>query len=125
LRDSTRARLDAMHAAYRDHTARLGRVPAPLELDVLSAGPETYLALRTRLPPDQGLLTYYPIVHRDWAWDGDENAVSLDLVRDALDGRAPGRTLVLGAGAGRLAYDVHRHLAPAATIALDFNPLLV
>jgi hypothetical protein len=31
---------------------------------------------------------------------------------------------VLGAGAGRLAYDLHMRTASAATIALDFNPLL-
>jgi hypothetical protein len=33
--------------------------------------------------------------------------------------------LVLGAGAGRLAYDIHMQLAPATTVALDFNPMLL
>jgi len=32
---------------------------------------------------------------------------------------------VLGAGAGRLAYDLHMHTAATATVALDFNPLLM
>jgi hypothetical protein len=32
--------------------------------------------------------------------------------------------LVLGAGAGRLAYDLHQTLRPALTVAVDLNPLL-
>ena len=32
--------------------------------------------------------------------------------------------LVLGAGAGRLAYDVHMQTTARTTVALDFNPLL-
>ena len=33
--------------------------------------------------------------------------------------------LVLGAGAGRLAYDLHQALKPPLTVALDFNPLFL
>src|SRR5690606_6141219 len=73
---------------------------------------------------DQGLLTYYGNVHRDWAWGDEENDASLEIVRDVLGGAATERVLVLGAGAGRLAYDVHQKLAPRLTVALDFNPLL-
>jgi ubiquinone/menaquinone biosynthesis C-methylase UbiE len=36
-----------------------------------------------------------------------------------------GDVLVLGAGAGRLAYDVHTNIDCSSTTALDFNPLLV
>ncbi len=36
-----------------------------------------------------------------------------------------GRTLVLGAGGGRLAYDLHAATDAEITVALDFNPLLV
>src|SRR5690606_3628478 len=46
-------------------------------------------------------------------------------VAEALGGASPGRTLVLGAGAGRLAYDFHERCGTASTTALDFNPLLV
>jgi hypothetical protein len=35
------------------------------------------------------------------------------------------RLLVLGAGGGRLAYDLHQRLEPLATVALDLNPLLL
>ena len=43
----------------------------------------------------------------------------------ALRDAAPGRVLVLGAGAGRLAYDLHMRTTAALTVALDFNPLLL
>jgi hypothetical protein len=36
-----------------------------------------------------------------------------------------GDTLVLGAGACRLAYDIHMNLGTRRTVALDFNPLLL
>src|SRR5690606_32887966 len=48
-----------------------------------------------------------------------------DIVAAALTDHKLGRTLVLGAGAGRLAYDIHTQLAPDTTVALDFNPLLM
>ncbi len=124
LRASTRERLAALRAALDDHAKRLATLLAPLAIDAPSAAIETYLALRTRLPSDQGLLTYYGNVHRDWAWGDEENDASLEIVRDVLGGAATERVLVLGAGAGRLAYDVHQKLAPRLTVALDFNPLL-
>ncbi len=125
LRDATRRRLTLLRDATADHAKRLADLLAPLDVAKLTASVETYLALRTRPPSDQGLLTYYANVHRDWAWGRDENTLSIELIREALDGRAPGRTLVLGSGAGRLAYDIHMTLGAETTVALDFNPLLV
>ena len=37
----------------------------------------------------------------------------------------PGRMLVVGAGAGRLAYDVHARRRPATLVAADLNPLMM
>ena len=42
----------------------------------------------------------------------------------ALPDLTGARLLVLGAGGGRLAYDLHTRLSPALTVALDINPLL-
>lgn len=120
----TQNRLEQRATATEAHCEHLRAHLAPLELTASAAEIETYLALRTRLPPDQGLLTYFPNVHRDWNWGDEENAASLAIVRDALAERPAGRVLVLGAGAGRLAYDFHQQTAATATIALDFNPLL-
>jgi hypothetical protein len=120
----TRTRLEGLAAATADHAARLRDLLAPLALEAPATRYETYLALRTRLPPDQGLTTYYANVHRDWAWGEEENKASADIVAAALGDAPPGRMLVLGAGAGRLAYDLHRRTNATLTVALDFNPLL-
>ena len=121
----TRQRLALLAEASADHSKRLQNVLAPLQLDALSADYETYLALRTRLPSDQGLTTYYNNIHRDWCWGDEENELSFDIVRDSLSDTPPGRVLVLGAGAGRLAYDIHMRAGADATVVLDFNPLLL
>lgn len=122
----TRRRLAGLRDACRQHAQQLRALLAPLDVAGSGAARETYLALRTRLPPGQGLLTYAANVHRDWCWGAAENQASRDLVLDALGGAArEGRLLVLGAGAGRLAYDLHAHGEPALTLGLDFNPLLL
>ena len=87
---------------------------------------ESYLAMRTRLPADQGLNTYYSNIHRDWAWGKEENDASMQQIRAVTQDNADfGDTLVLGAGAGRLAYDIHMQLGCSSTTALDFNPMLL
>lgn len=93
---------------------------------------ETYLALKTRLPTQMGLMAYEANVFRDWVWGAAENAASLEALTDVLGAENPGATLVLGAGAGRLAYDLHqsRHASGATdpeealTVALELNPYL-
>ena len=124
LRPATRARLEDLERATRDHGTRLRTLLAPLELEQHAADYETYLALRTRLPADQGLTTYYANIHRDWCWGEAENEASFDALAAPLRAAPPSRTLVLGSGAGRLAYDLHMRTTATLTVALDFNPLL-
>ena len=98
----------------------------PLDVQSTSGNYETYLAMRTRLPIDQGLNTYYANVHRDWAWGDTENDASMKQIRAVLHENAElGNVLVLGAGAGRLAYDIHTQFECRARRALDFNPMLM
>ena len=125
LLERTRERLERLRDVTEDHGARLRKLLEPLGLEAVEVSYETHLALRTRLPSDQGLTTYYANIHRDWAWGAEENEASSALVLSALDGDSPGKTLVLGAGAARLAYDFDRRAAPELTIAMDFNPLLL
>ena len=125
LRSATRARIETLHAATGDHAMRLRALLEPLAIENRAASYATHLALRTRLPPDQGLTTYYANAHRDWCWGDTENDTSFEIVAGMLGRSAPSNVLVLGAGAGRLAYDVHERARPKITVALDFNPLLM
>jgi uncharacterized protein YbaR (Trm112 family) len=124
LRPLTRERLTLLQRAFLDQARRLAELLGPLALQGSQPALATHLALQTRLPTDQGLTTYYANIHRDWAWGDAENAESLRLVAGALGGAPAGSVVVLGAGAGRLAYDLHQSLAADHTLALDFNPLL-
>jgi uncharacterized protein YbaR (Trm112 family) len=126
LNQKTIERLKKLKTAKETHMRQLEALLAPLDLPRFEASYDTLLALQTRLPPDQGLTTYYNNIHRDWAWGEEENAVSADIVADQLGSPGLGpAALVLGAGAGRLAYDLHQASPDSISIALDFNPLLV
>lgn len=126
LRDLARRRVTRYKKAVETHRRSLQKLLLPVEVRSLQGNYETYLALRTRLPSDQGLNTYYPNIHRDWAWGEEENQASLKQIRAVLQDSAElGNVLVLGAGAGRLAYDIHTELNCASTTAMDFNPLLM
>jgi uncharacterized protein YbaR (Trm112 family) len=124
---TTRKRLELLAAAHEDQAARLGALLAPLGLGQSGISEATHQGLGTRLPTEQGLTNYYVNLHRDWAWGAEENAAALGEIVAALGGsaRGLGRTLVHGAGAGRLAYDLHQAGDAALTVATDFNPLLL
>ena len=75
----------------------------------------------------RGVVEYIQFLYRDWGWDeaqNNENARALAALRTLADGQSLGRTLVLGAGAGRLAYDAHRALGATETALLDIDPFL-
>ena len=125
LRPLTKRRIERYKKATDSHRRSLAKILQPVDVQSLHGDYEGYLALRTRLPADQGLNTYYANVHRDWAWGGEENKASIKQVRAVLHENAElGNVLVLGAGAGRLAYDLHQCTSADLTVALDFNPLL-
>ena len=103
----TRQRVERYERAFAQHQQMLQELLQPLNVASLTGNYQTYLALRTRLPADQGLNTYYANIHRDWSWGDEENRASLDQIQNVLQGKAAlGNVLVLGAGAGRLAYDL-------------------
>jgi SAM-dependent methyltransferase len=121
---ATRARIGALAEAYRLQGRAVAGILEPLALERLPLPQATGAAFEMRLPLAQDLHSYYPNLHRDWCWGEGENASFHGVVSELL---GPGRTrvLVLGAGGCRLAYDLHRHGAQAATVALDINPLLL
>jgi hypothetical protein len=85
------------------------------------------------LPADEsvgfprGAMDYMSYLHRDWAWSGGhdaENQRALAAIRRVTHGKELGRVLVLGAGACRLAYDLHVHCAGTQTAVVDVDPFL-
>ena len=126
LRRLSRRRTERYRKALDHHRRELQKLLVPIDVQSSDVNYESYLALRTRLPSDQGLNTYYANIHRDWAWGEEENSASLNQVRAVIQDAADlGKVLVLGAGAGRLAYDIHCELDCESTIAFDFNPMLL
>lgn len=75
------------------------------------------------LAPRIDPLNTFHYLHRDWA-ETAENDRALACVERVLDGAPLGRLLVLGAGAGRLAYDLHRTQRATLTVAVDIDPLV-
>jgi SAM-dependent methyltransferase/uncharacterized protein YbaR (Trm112 family) len=121
----TRERLQVLAEGYLDQATRLRKLLAPLDVQLRTERHEVHLALGTELPQTQGLTTYYPNIHRDWCWGEVENRAACEIVaRLWQPAHPPRRLLVLGAGAGRLAYDLHQSQDIEITVALDFNPLL-
>jgi len=126
IRPLAKRRVERYKKAVETHRRSLQKLLQPVEMQSLKGNYESYLALRTRLPTDQGLNTYYPNIHRDWCWGEQENTASMNQIRAVLHDHADlGNVLVLGAGAGRLAFDIHTQLNCTSTVALDFNPLLM
>ena len=124
---STRERLIAIMTALSADREVIARVLAPLQGS--AAQPQAPSPIPTASAPgaDYEVLKFSENLFRDWAWGGAESDAALDLVRRLLGspphGEALGTVAVLGAGAGRLAVDVHRTLRPGVVVALDINPL--
>lgn len=110
-------RLRAMAQAVRDQVADFEALLGPAlggPLDGAANG----------LP--RGVVEYSYYLYRDWGWTGPdarENQQALDALREVASG-PQGRVLVVGAGACRLAYDLHRECGATETAVLDIDPYL-
>ncbi len=125
-RATTRNRLKLLASACADQARRLKVLLAPLGVEEARAAVEPYQALGGgELPGNQGLTSQCTNLHRDWCWGEAENEAAFDIVDAALGSSEPGRMLVLGAGAGRLAYKLRRRRNPEILVAADINPLML
>ncbi|MFZ2508919.1 MAG: hypothetical protein WAW79_10675 [Steroidobacteraceae bacterium] len=120
-----RRRLEHVARALDDQAERIRALMLPLGLSGRADTHAVHVAVGTELPLSQGLSSYYTNLHRDWCWGEVENAAGLAAVMGALPSGPRDRVLVLGAGAARLAYDLHCALETELTVALDFNPLFM
>lgn len=81
---------------------------------------------QSKTPKSQGLDSYYNNIFRDWAWDNSENDQMLAAIETVFDADIKlGNVLTIGAGAGRLSYDVHKKYSANYSLLLDINPVLL
>ena len=119
---ATQARCAALLSASQRQHAEIASLLSPL-VPASAAQPAG-----RRSEPLPSLLTNLHYLFRDWGWpplQDDENARTLAAARRILGSEPIGRTLVLGAGACRLASDLHRQCDASETIALDIDALLL
>jgi SAM-dependent methyltransferase len=112
-------RLRLLAKAVSDQVREIGEVVGP--------------ALGGPLPPTEsaglprGVVEHIHFLYRDWGWDdgaSPENQQSLDAIRELVGSESLGRTLVVGAGGCRLAYDLHRLCGASDTVVIDIDPYL-
>ena len=118
----TASRVRAMVEGAREEANDVIRLLGPLLPRDTSAA-TTGMAMRAV----ESAVRRVPHLCRDWGWSEGrhgENDEIFSLVGNVISGPL-GRVLVLGAGACRLAYDLHRQCAPSETVALDVDPLLL
>lgn len=126
---STRARTQSLRDALADHRSRLTALAK--DAGVISA-PGAALRDADGVPGEDTLTAYYHQIHRDWGWEDSEEGedsesgetgIALAELAHVL-GADPhlGNMLVLGAGACRLPWELHRRYADS-TLAMDLNPV--
>lgn len=118
----TRQRLLRVADGFEAQLAAVDALFEPLERDA-DLLPSMAIPSRPEPGTQAAILECYEHLFRDWVWGQRECELSLGLLQAALPQGLPGRVAVYGAGAGRLAVDVHQTLGPARTYALDVNPL--
>lgn len=121
-------RISKLLNAHQQQTIQVQNLLSPLNLNEQDeqALNNPINAFQSKIPKVQGLTSYYDNIFRDWAWDNGENEQMLAVI----DGILPvhqhlGKLLTIGAGAGRLSYDIHQQYSPSYSILLDINPLLL
>ncbi|MGI9326785.1 MAG: class I SAM-dependent methyltransferase [Pseudomonadales bacterium] len=122
----TQQRLTRFYQGNQQLREALHQYLAPLQLAAADSAQCTQ-PWSDVLPQAQGLLSYRNNLFRDWSWDNGEAAAMLDAVNQILcqdSRRELGRTLTLGAGSGRLSFDLHQQHHPECSVLLDLNPLL-
>lgn len=118
LLPGTAKRLSALGRAVCDQVADVAALLGP--------------ALGGAAPPSGGLprgvVEHIGYLYRDWGWPHvgySENEAALSHIAALLQTRELGRTLVLGAGACGLAYELHLRHGATHTVVVDIDPYLL
>lgn len=120
-------RITKLLNATKQQISQIYSLLAPLNLDEKRETLNNPISSsQSKTPKNQGLDSYYDNIFRDWAWGNGENDLLLDAIDSVLAGsKELGKVLTIGAGAGRLSYDIHQKFSPLCSVLLDINPLLL
>lgn len=116
-------RIECLLLAKKDFLLELTKLLEPITRTEV-ASVEHYNAMLDRAPSTQNLLSYEANIYRDWQWGDEENELSKNMVLEYAPEKL-GKLCVLGAGACRLALDIHLAAKPELTVATDINPLFL
>lgn len=118
-----RSRLEAIATAQNLNRSALLKILEPLlhhpSAQSMAIGhPVTAKSNNNRLAEN------FQNIFRDWAWDGKEVGEHLRTLQALLLTDTLGDVCILGAGTGRLAYDLARAKTCRSIVATEINPLL-
>ena len=117
----TQQRLRSLAAGLEQQLEAIAALFSAMDAD-FDALPAVAIPSRPEADSQVAVLEYHEHVFRDWVWGQRECAEALAFIRPSIPSHLS-RLAVYGAGAGRLAVDLHQVCEPARTLALDVNPL--
>ena len=123
---STKRRLSRLVQAKTEHAREVTRILKALDIKDENGPGFASLGAGTELPSTQSLMGYYANLCRDWSYGEEENTRCLAEILNVLgEDKELGSLGVIGSGACRLAYDIHRKCEVKETINTDINPYLL
>jgi hypothetical protein len=124
---TTKKRLDHLIQSKKAHAQEILELFKTLPLNYRDdSGEAAHAMLGEQIPLGQSLVGYYHNAHRDWAWGKTENEATFNFLVKSLGTNTPiGNVAILGAGAGRLAYDINENIDHKQVYLVDLNPLLL
>jgi len=116
----TQQRLRRLADGFEQQLEGLAALFSVMEVDA-DPLPSTAIPSRPEVGTQVPVLEYQEHIFRDWVWGQRECAEALEFIGPAVPSQLS-RVAIYGAGAGRLAVDLHRSREPTHTFALDLNP---
>ncbi len=120
LNASTKKRLAEQKAAYTLQLQQFENLLTAFGFSKFEGN--TQAILQHRVPSQQHFDSYFKNIFRDWVWGEAENKIYNDLLNKL--NLKTGKVLLIGGGAGRLAYDLAQQKPELEILQIDINPLL-
>ena len=124
LRPETRQRYQRLRDGKKRLLATLRRIGAPLK-GTGNAPLEVHQAAGDEPAAHPPLMGYYPSLVRDWAFGDHEVQRQVDAVVDGAPASQLGRVVCIGAGGGRIPYELKRRGHATHVTLVDIDPMLL